>query len=98
MDDYQCISCGKKFIGYTIASKFCSSLCYSNYRHMQAAELRAKTKTCELCGKEFSREEGRSPSEFKSRRFCGRECAGRTRQNTIDDILKKIVVNRQTGC
>lgn len=97
------MSCGQEFYGYTPASKFCSPLCYSNFRHQQAAELNKQTKICERCGKEFGpRSQGenrwRSPKEFAARRFCSRECSGHLRRNTIDDLLKKIVVNKQTGC
>ena len=98
MSTHTCIACGKTFFGYTAASKFCSPLCYSNYRCKRAAEIRARTKTCEICGTEFGPSEGRALSEFATRRFCSRECQGQKHRNTIDKLLKKIVVNQQTGC
>src|SRR5215831_14708172 len=93
----RCMSCGQEFYGYTVASKFCSPLCYSNFRHKQVAEWKEETKTCERCGKEFG-PRGRSRADFAKRRFCGHECSGQQHRNTIDDVFKKLIVNQKTGC
>ena len=97
MITHHCIQCGQGFYGYTEASKFCSPFCYDNYRHERTKEFKARTKICEICGIEFG-PNARSKADFEKRRFCGKVCAGKQHRNTIDNVLKKIVVNQKTGC
>jgi hypothetical protein len=78
---------------------YCSVECYWTYRRTQKAEfIENNSKVCERCGKTFTANRWRSRSEFAERRFCGRECGGLYRRNTIDRVLEQIVINQTTGC
>jgi HNH endonuclease len=94
----QCSFCGKGFSGYSAMAQFCSPSCYNAFRVERAAKIRATTKVCKVCGVEFGPREGRSLSEFATRQYCDKECAGKRHRNTIEDLLKKIVINHRTGC
>ena len=83
---------------YPHAVWYCSADCYHEHRREQKAEFLQTGKACAKCGQLFYPDPGRSRAEFEARRFCGRECSSHGHRNTIEDVLKRVVVNQKTGC
>ena len=68
--DVICKYCGKPFSGYANREKpplFCSRECYKTYWR----DLRSRTKTCELCGKEYI---PYSIGLYDDSKYCSMEC------------------------
>lgn len=101
-----CRRCNQPFEfdpAYPHAQFYCSVDCYHEHRREKREEFLNTGKACAGCGKIFypkRDKNGRSRSlkEFEQRRFCGHECAGQERRNSIENILPRIVINQSTGC
>ena len=54
-------------------------------------------KVCMFCGKSFHKI-GRSVKRYLQKQYCSRACANIARQNTLDNVHKRIQVDPVTGC
>ena len=51
---------------------------------------------CEVCGKDYGIGT-RTEKQFAQSKYCSLVCSGKAQRSTIQDILKRVVVNPETG-
>lgn len=101
MSTQNCRRCNQAFEfnpAYPHALWYCSRDCYHEHRREQKAEFVKTGKPCDICGKLFYPNPKKSQADFEKRQSCGRQCGAQKRRNTIQDLLRRIVVNQKTGC
>jgi hypothetical protein len=98
---YVCPACGSRFLQWPSQVKeraFCSKECYSKSMIGKEPHNKGKRtvieKACAWCNKMMSGE----PSKINKKKFCSKACFGNSIKGSLEQALKRYIVDEETGC
>jgi len=98
---YVCPVCGAKFLQWPSQVKgtaYCSKKCYAKSLKGKEPHNKGKKKTIEKTCAECGAKMVGMPSYIKRRKFCSRECVAKSLSGDLERILKRYIVDPETGC
>jgi len=91
-----------RFLKSKYCSRSCSGQAAQTLPQVQAArnhspESTPELKSCEICGALYGAGT-RRPHQFRKSKYCSIQCSAQAQQVDIDHVLKRVVVDPETGC